>query len=389
MLWINFLHLYQPANSDAYKIKEAVDLSYQRVVSALEKNPNTKFTLNISGCLVLRLSELKYSNLINRINKLIEKKQIELTGSAAYHPLLPLIKEEEVVCQIKENEKIMKEYFPKAVLRGFFLPEMAYGLKVAKIIKKLGYEWLVLDEISLGSKNILNFRDIYKDKGSGLKIIFRSREFSNCYVPDKLSIFIKKSKKEQNGKVIISATDGELYGLRHNDPSKKFENILTNSKIETILVSEYIKRKRTKEVKIRNSNWESTEKYLKNNEPYHLWYDRNNKVHLKLWEFVSLVDEIIVKYKNDDNHKWARWHFVRGLASCTFWWASGKDFEHNFGPTAWNPDEIERGANEFIRAVRSLEYSSKKSEKIKAELLFISIKKIIWTKHWSYHQSIK
>lgn len=389
MLWINFLHLYQPANSDSYRIKEAVDLSYQRIVSALENNPNRKFTLNISGALVLRLSELKYFDLINRINKLIEKKQIELTGSAAYHPLLPLIKKNEAILQIKENEKIMKEYFPKAVLRGFFLPEMAYSQKVAKIIKNMGYEWLILDEISLDPKSVLSFGDIYIDKNSDLKVIFRSREFSNCYVPDKISQFIKEDKGNQSDKIVVSATDGELYGLRHNDPSKRFENILTNKTIETKLISDYIKRKKTIKVKIRNSSWESTEKHLRNSKPYHLWCDKSNKLHLKLWEFASLADELVLKYRKDDNYKWARWHFVRGLASCTFWWASGGDLTHNFGPMAWNPDEIERGANEFIRTIRSLERSSRKSEKIKAELLFINIKKIIWTKHWSYHQSIK
>jgi hypothetical protein len=32
MIWINILHCYQPANSDAYKIKEAADLSYKKIV---------------------------------------------------------------------------------------------------------------------------------------------------------------------------------------------------------------------------------------------------------------------------------------------------------------------------------------------------------------------
>lgn len=383
MLWINFLHFYQPANSDSYHIKEAVDLSYKRVVTALEKNPAIKFTLNISGCLILRLVELKYFGLLKRIDSLIKNGQIEIVGSAAYHPLLPLIKKEEVVRQIEENENIIKKYLPNAKLKGFFLPEMAYSPEVAKIIKNAGYVWLILDEISLDPKNKLDFSKIYKDKNSDLKIIFRSRSFSNCYAPDRIVEILKRRSVKDGKRIIITATDGELYGLRHKDPRKKFEKILKNKKLLTNSVSGFIKNKKTTEVLIRNSNWESNEKKLAKNEPYHLWYSQKNKIHLKLWTLADSAYEKMNKYKKDINASWSRWHFVRGLASCTFWWASNNDFKDSFGPIAWNPDEIERGANEFIRAIRSLEYSTSKKEKISAEILFIEIKKMIWTRHWS------
>ncbi len=385
MLWINFLHLYQPANSDAYKIEEANDLSYKRVVEALLKNKNIKFTFNISGCLVERLVELKQFDLIKKLNILLERRQIELVGSAAYHALLPLIDEKEIIWQIIEQERIIKKYFPKAKLRGFFLPEMAYSSEVAKIIKKNGYEWLIVDEISYSGKENIDFNEVYIDKKSELKIVFRSRKFSNSYVPEKI---IELSAKEGNkNKVIITATDGELYGLRHNDHKKIFEKSLKIGGFKTMLISDYVKKNRdNKKVSLRDSNWESTEKYLKDKKPFHLWYNNSNKIQLKLWDFVSLTTKLINKYKKDQNHHWARWHFVRGLASCTFWWASAYDFKHNFGPRAWSPDEIERGIDEFIRAIRSLEDSTSHLEKNTAENFLISIKKMVWIKHWTRHK---
>ena len=102
------MHLYQPANASVHTIKEATKLSYWRLVRALEENPKIKFTLNITGCLLLRWDELGFSDLIKRINNLIKKGQIELTGSAAYHPILPLIPSEEIKRQIEENEFILK-----------------------------------------------------------------------------------------------------------------------------------------------------------------------------------------------------------------------------------------------------------------------------------------
>ncbi|MFA4834207.1 MAG: polysaccharide deacetylase family protein [Patescibacteria group bacterium] len=384
MLWINFLHLYQPVNTDARFIKEATELSYSRIIRALEEHPNLKFTLNITGALILRWEELGYGDLLKRLNNLREKGQIELTGTAAYHPLLPLIPKEEVIRQIKENEEILQKHFGKNFRpRGFFIPEMAYGAKVAKIIKKLGYEWIILDEIANGGKlGETDFNKIYEDRNSGLKIIFRSRRFSESFVPQTLN----KISIEKSDNLIITATDAELYGLRHNDQTGEFENILKNPDLETKTISEFIdEREKAEKIKPLSGSWVSTEEELKNGQPYILWSDKKNKIQKNIWKLANLAYKTAEKYKKDDNAYWARWHLVRGLASCSFWWASGKDFSHIFGPLSWNPDEIERGVNELIRAVRALDDANTRKTKIKAEKLYLKIKKLVWKKHWTYY----
>lgn len=382
MIWINFLHCYQPANSDAYKIKEAADFSYDKITDILVKNPQAKFTINISGCLILRLVELNYFKILDKINFLIDNGQVELTGSSAYHWLLPLINKSEVFWQIRENERIIKKYFPKAKLKGFFLPEMAYSLDVAKIIKKLGYSWIIVDEITVSSKKPIDFSQVYLDKSSNLKVIFRSREFSNCYPPEKIINLANKN----NNQVVISATDGELYGFKHKDFSRKLDQVLKDKQIKTILVSDYIALfKKIKSVSLRPSNWESSEHDLSEGYPYRLWFDNKNKIHLNLWKLANLALALSKKYQTDLNNNWSRWHLLRGLSSCTFWWASEHDFKDTFGPLAWSPDEIERGLNEIIKAIRSLENSTSYQEKVKAENIFNSIKKLIWLKHWSNH----
>ena len=378
MTWINFLHFYQPANVDDYKIKEALEQSYFRLLRAIEEHPEIKFTANISGCLLLRL-ELIQTDFIARFKKVVHRGQVELVGSAAYHALLPLVSEDEARRQIKENEEILQKFFGTTLkLRGFFLPEMAYSPNVARVIKDFGYEWLILDEISgTGKLNQVDIHKIYTDKNSGLKIIFRSREFSNCYLPDNLNGFFKKTD------TIITATDAELYGLRHEDPTGELEKVLKDKTWSTELISDYVSRAPGGgDLKLVSSNWESTEKELKHHEPYALWSGRHNKIQRRLWKLANLASAIVEKYKADDNYIWARWHLVRGLASCAFWWASSRDFSHNFGPHAWNPDEIERGVNELIRAIRSLHQSTPRRSKTAAEKLYIKIKHLIWKKHW-------
>jgi predicted glycosyl hydrolase (DUF1957 family) len=391
MFWLNFLHFYQPVHTDAHFIQEATDKSYSRIVKALEENPNIKFTLNINGCLFLRWEELGYQDLIKRIEVLIKRGQIELTGNAAYHPLLPLVPKEEAVRQIKETEEILKDHFGKDFKpRGFFSSEMAYGKELAKLIKEHGYEWLILDEIALNGKlKQVDYRKHYIDKASDLKVVFRSRKLCSGYVPETVAKLLNKANAEV---IAVTATDGELYGLRHEDHSKKFENLLKDDRLKTATISEYFssltmnsEKEKERKISLVSSNWESTEGELKDKRPYPLWRDPKKEVHKKLWQLANHAYSTVEKHKDDSNYYWARWHLVRGLSSCTFWWASGKDFRYIFGPYAWNPDEIERGVNELIRSIRALNDYITITDKIKAERLFVEIKKIVWEKHWTYY----
>ncbi|MFH1745064.1 MAG: hypothetical protein ABH881_02765 [bacterium] len=381
MRWINFLHCYQPANSSAQMIEEATEKSYMRIVRALEEHDNIKFNMNINGCLFLRWEELGYGDLIKRIKNLVEKKKIELTGTACYHPLLPLVPKEEIEAQIEENETILKKHFGKDFKPfGFFLPEMAYSKEAARVIRKKGYKWIILDEIAYdGRLNQPPNNKIYLDKASGLKVIFRQRALSNKYVPEA----ILKQLEEDEDNLAITATDGELYGFRHMDHTAEFEKLLKNKNLRTELISDFISDNEDREIKIVPCSWESTEEDLQDGQPYALWINSKNQIQKKLWQLAELAYREVDAHRADKNYDWARWHLSRGLASCTFWWASERDFRKTFGPLAWNPDEIERGANDLLRAIRSLDEKSTLSAKVQAEKIFADMLEKIWEKHWT------
>ncbi|MDP2736348.1 MAG: polysaccharide deacetylase family protein [bacterium] len=383
IIWINFLHFYQPPTTDNETIIEAAEKSYKRIIGALKRNKKIKFTLNVTGCLLEKLEILGYDELINDLKAMVASGQIELTGSAAFHPLLALLPDKEIIRQIKINDKILKKYFGKKFrARGFFIPEAAYGIKVAKIVKKLNYSWIMLDEITANIKSgRLDNSRLYIDKNSGLKIIFRQRQNSKKYAPQTIFKLIEELKKE----TVITATDAELYGLRHNDFTGTFEKLLKRPEIKTLTVSQYLAGlRKPKKITLRASSWESTEKELKNNLPYFLWHNKKNKIQTKLWQLAGAAMANINKYPKDENYFWSRQHLDKGLASCTFWWASAHDFRL-YGPPAWNPDEIEKGANELIRSIRALANPKTRPAKIKAEKLYIKIKQLIWHKHWHYY----
>jgi hypothetical protein len=397
MLWLNFLHFYQPANTEFYNIRKALDKSYWRLIRLMEEHPDLRFTWNVSGCLLERLADEKETAFIDRLNFLVKKGRVELTGSAAYHGFLPLLPEAEITRQIKINEKILKKCFGKDFKpRGFFLPEMSYTPAVAKIIKRLGYSWIIVDEIAFSGGKVgrsvsrPDFSRFYIDAASGLQVIFRNRELSGSYPPDKLWPLFKKG--EETKEVSITATDAELYGLRHEDPTAELEKIVKVKNLRTLTFSNFIKLKRKGKpeiIKLASSSWESTPREVREGQSFSLWFDKNNKIQANLWKLANLSLALGEKYKKDKNYYWYYWHLSRGLASCTFWWASGRDFKPVFGPYAWSPDDIERGLEDIVRSVRSFSNPQTKRPKLEAEKYYLKIKKLIWEAHWKkYWQKV-
>lgn len=380
MLWLNFIHLYQPANLEREKLEEAVDKSYERVLRALEAHPTLKFTANITGGLLERLgTDLGRSDLLARLKAVIKKGQLEIVGSAAYHALLPLVSTKEAIYQIKEQERLVLKYLGVKKLKGFFLPELAYSPVVARLIKKLGYNWIIVDEITafgcLGEAP----SEIFLDKNSDLKVVVRSRAFSESFVPDSILSLLEANIHEP----LITATDAELYGLRHHDPQSNFEKVLGDVRVKTDTLSNYIAKKSIRSsLKLISSNWQTTETELLHNNPFALWSDKKNIIHRDLWALAVLAQDLNRIHAKDENIWWSRWHLNRGLQSCAWWWASRYDFRAVYGPLAWSPDEVERGVSELIRSIRSLEKSTDKITKSKAEKLAQKIRTTVWLKHW-------
>ena len=373
--WINFLHFYQPPTSSREDIDKIVKDTYQPLVDFLNQHKTTKITINISACLTEQLFNFGYKKILKELSKLSKKGQIEFVESAAFHPILPLLPNKEIKKQIEINKNINSVRFGKIYKpEGFYLPEMAYSLKVANIIKKIGYKYIILDEIAI-NKNLkkeidANIKYILKN---GLKVVFRNRKISQTFVPKSIII---KSNEEKN---IITATDAELYGHRYWDWWKSYSSAV--SKVKTLTISEYLKSlKEEKTIHPVKCSWESTPKELKNKIPFALWDNPKNKIHTKLWQLANFVLELNYKNQKDINHFASRLHLENGLASCTFWWASKKDFKL-FSPVAWDPHMVEKGAHEFLYSVRSLENINHKL-KIKTEKMFSQIRNMVWSKHW-------
>ena len=376
--WIDFLHVYQPPTQSLEIVKKISEESYDFIINFLKKYPQFKITLNISGSLIELLEKINRKDIINSIKELVELKQIELTASAMYHPILPLIPESEIERQINLNEEILTKHFGEVYKKnGFYLPEMAYSRKVGEIIKNNGFKWIILDEIHFNRKNNPDNKYVLEN---GLIVIFRNRFFSKDLSPK----IILDKKSEINSNYIITGHDGEMYGHWFKDVEESYKKIIESNSIESLTVSEYLSKiNKIEKIKINETHWEADEKHLKNKIFFHLWNNKKNKIHKKIWIFINKIIEIINQNKSDSNFIFARKHLDKGLNSCTWWWSSGEKIDIH-SPKSWNPDFIEIGLKEMIKSVRSLK-NIKDSQKIKLEKLYSKIIFLIWKEHWSKH----
>ncbi|RJR30639.1 hypothetical protein C4569_04200 [Candidatus Parcubacteria bacterium] len=386
--WINFLHIYQPPYQEKEVILRVVKESYWNLVNILKNRPQAKLTLNFSGCLLEHIYNIGEERMIDEFKTLLSNGQIELTGTARYHPILPLLPAKEIKRQIILNDNILKQAFGDSWHPdGFFLPEMAYSLGVAKILKKLNYKWIIIDEIAYkGKLGLVDYNKKYQIEGLGLKVVFRNRALSKTFVPDTVLDLTKKSNAPT---ILISATDGEMYGHHHQDNKNSFLQVLENPDVKTMTVSEYLNSLPLQPELINPlaSSWESSPTELRNKVPYLLWQDPKNKIHQNLWKLRKIAIKAVNGSKEQGvNYEWARHHLDRGLSSCAWWWAADRKLDI-FNFITWNPDAIEKGIKELISSIRSLQHVSKRT-KLKAEKIYHLLIKEIWKKHWQkYHKT--
>ena len=148
MVWANFLHFYQPPTQKKYWVDRVTAESYRPLVQGLLANPNIRLTLNVNTVLCDLWVQYGHQDVIDGIRTLVTRGQVELTGSAKFHPLLPKMPKEEIKRQILLNEEGLQKYFGIGRPNGFFPPEMAYDRYVAEVVAEMGYEWILAEELS-------------------------------------------------------------------------------------------------------------------------------------------------------------------------------------------------------------------------------------------------
>ncbi|MFH0853507.1 MAG: hypothetical protein V1853_03815 [bacterium] len=357
MNWANLLHIYQPPRWEAKVIKRVVNESYRPVINILKRNKQVKITLNINGSLSEQLSRLGYLDVIEGIRFCAERGQIEFTGSAKYHGILPLLPIEEVRRQIRLNNEVNRIIFGDIYHpRGFFPPEMSVNLDLVGVLVELGFEWVALDEIA--AESVLGKGDLskrYRIKPFSFTAILRNRSISDYFsfkLPtDRPSGFFREVKHEARSEpVLITAFDGENLGHHRIGTDRIWEQLVTDPEVVTCTYSEAVE-KFSKEVDfdIQPCSWSTRTEDIKQGAPYPLWQHPDNPIHQLQWSLTKLVIDAVnqAEKKSDRSFKKARALLDEALASDQYWWASATPW--------WSMDIVIQGAERLGFVIKTLQ----------------------------------
>lgn len=351
MFWANFLHIYQPPTQKAYWMERVTKESYRKIIKELKDAPKAKVTLNINACLTEMLVKHGFSDVVKDLKKLVQGGQVELTESAKFHSFLPLLPEKEIIRQIKLNYQTNKKFFGKAYQpKGFFPPEMAYTRKIAEIVAKLGYQWIILDEPAFSREfGQLDHQTIYKIKNLNLDVYFREREMSFKILSAQLgtgkTLLKYLGNRLKKNEYLLTAMDGETFGHHRLGLEKLLFDLYQSKQLKTVTISELPKYfKKTQKVEPLFSTWALMEKDLEKNAPFSRWFDPSNRIHQMQWELTNLAIQAVEKSnKKLKGYQKARLLLDRSLHSDQYWWASARPW--------WSLENIEAGARELCDVV--------------------------------------
>lgn len=356
------LHIYQPPVQIAPVIKKIVNESYLPIIQTLKDHPEAKLTFNINATLTEQLDDYGFSSVIEGLTTLASRGQIEFTGSAKFHPLLPLIPEPEVFRQIQLNHETNRNFFGKVFdPKGFFPPEMAISEEIFPVLKKLNFDWVISSGIA---NSLAEFPTTYisKHKSTGLNLIFRDDYISIDCAFDKINnveTFVNrlKYKSQDHDYYVILAMDGETFGhhVKHairNFLSPLFDNLPKRTDIKICTITEIIDKFPKGQMQTpKASSWSTMPYDLEQNIAFPLWFNPQNNLHQKQHQFIMLaltLVHLVQKYTQSMNKEQiqlfenARTFLDRGIHSCQQWWASKRPW--------YSPDMIMRGLNEILLA---------------------------------------
>jgi predicted glycosyl hydrolase (DUF1957 family) len=374
------LHFYQPWWQYYHVLNEIVNQCYRPILNLFNKAPGFCFSANINYSLLELLDrsypewadgnilDHNFCDVVFNFRKAVEQKKIELLGSAAYHPIMPLIpKNLQMVEMIADTQLKRALWGIEKNCQGIFLPEMAFSQNILANLKDCDYQWTVLDDEVF--KVEYNNRVPYDRIVSlgGFKIFLRSNLWSNKIAHGELKSFYDMAAKMEiefpkwtgnQPAYLILALDAETFGHHRKGLIENFLEPMINiwgkagAGIITPLeeIANYFPSWDL--IRIANTSWSSSEKNFWNDNAFPLWDSKSNEHHRALWKLVHMA----LKYREIPG---ASWDCLKIVSSCHWWWISGRPH--------WKPEFMKFGAKKAMRIIKDF---GSEEEKEKAKEIY-------------------
>ncbi len=240
---------------------------------------------------------------------------------------------------------------------------MAYDVRVAKVVKEMGFSWIIAEELSCPGGKV-SYDRIYQDKGADLTVFFRERTASYKILSGQLGtgkLFLDAlGERVKRNEYLLTAMDGETFGHHRPGMDRALMELLTLPEVPTVLISALPEKfPQVERVKTRPSTWALMEKDLEKKIPFARWDDPDNEIQKRQWELTDLAIRAVHASKDPGK---AREMLDRAIHSDQFWWASARPW--------WSLEMVERGAFELKETVLAVPNATAEMKKKAQELYF-------------------
>lgn len=375
--WAPLFHFYQPPTQIHSILKKVKEEAYIPLIEVLRQYPQAKATVNINAILTELLYEHGFSDVIQGLKELAERGQIEFTGSAKYHPILPLLPKEEMKRQIQRNYLTNLRFFGEVYApKGFFPPEMAYSPEIIESVIESRHQWIILSGVACPIDWVMDFIPQIAYNEHRISVFFRDDILSNKISFQSIDssgflLHLKGLRGKKERIYVITAMDAETFGhhiqnwekmflaevyeaieaeaykelVQSKDLAQQHKSLLapTEEEIKMVTISELlILFPKGKAIEPRPSSWSTSSTDIKEGNYYPLWKDKNNPIHRFQWEHFNIALDLVKKAEasadSETSRRFAR--IARGIFdsavhSCQFWWASRKPW--------WDVNMVHKG----------------------------------------------
>lgn len=337
MKYVNFLfHIYQPPTQDPRVLDRIVDECYGPLSELFLELADLRFTLNIAYSLVEQLGD-RHPEVLDRLRQAWAAGTLELTDTAAYHPILPLIPREEARRQLAINREGLQRWLgPGFRPEGVFPPEMAIDGGLAGLLAEAGYRWAVADDGILAHfGRPIPYDWVYRF--AGIAVLLRSNHWSNRFAnadaawTDGAGAFgdlrdgLAAWMGARDGYLIVSV-DGETFGHHHKHlgapflrhlftPFRDAPEGLRLTHLGEIHANPAFKQR---EGFIPPGSWSFDPVDIERGDHFAWWKASGNNIQADLWALLDLVRVEVGRTSNPG----LRGQMDRALYSCPFWYAS-------------------------------------------------------------------
>ena len=258
-------HMHQPVGNFPWVFEEAYQKSYLPLLKTIEKYPNIKINLHITGPLLVWFKE-NHSDYLELVTSLCLKNQIEIVGGGFFEPILAVIPEEDRIKQIEKTIEWWRINY-NVIPKGIWLAERVWVPDLPRTLAKIGIEFVFIDDYLLRMAGYSEEETFYsyKTEYQGCSItVFAINESIRYLVPWKPpseSIeYLCKARDPYNEKLVVMISDAEKMGvwpagdrttheicyINGYDGKKGwmdsfFESLLEQDWVKPVLISTYMK----------------------------------------------------------------------------------------------------------------------------------------------------